>query len=442
VQVLVALLLPAFHPLLTPFVGVPSHLLWWVHVRPVAITVFRRGRLAAVGMLLVSTTLLISFERMFGSGFSPTDWTTVLSLAVALALTNVLVSSFALHARSVTLSYHQLFHASKSAVLRVDDKGHVISVNPAAEKLLATPSGELEGRLLGSIGSLACLPPVDVLVGSSWSGRMCDDASESPRETYVTATATRAGETGEHQILLFDRTLDVAQEREIERQGRLSTLGESLAGVAHELKNPLQVIITYAQLGKHAEGISKELASDLAAIDEQASKMNRLISELLGFSRRRERAERFLVHELVRRTAAVHRVTHRGHIEIEEDVRWRGAVTVSEPKVEQVLTNLISNAADAVDERSGTVRISVERKGDRVRLTVSDNGAGIAADDADRIFEPFRTTKPEGQGTGLGLPISRKLTQSMGGDLLLVAGQGDLGGAEFALEIPLTEGTA
>ena len=104
-------------------------------------------------------------------------------------------------------------------------------------------------------------------------------------------------------------------------------------------------------------------------------------------------------------------------------------------RIEQILANLVSNAADSAPAGTGVIEVTLSAEVGDFFLEVEDNGPGIAAEVADRIFDPFVTTKPAGEGTGLGLAISRRLATSMGGSL--TAGRGSAGGARFTLRLPL-----
>ncbi|MEO7330861.1 MAG: ATP-binding protein, partial [Minicystis sp.] len=110
-------------------------------------------------------------------------------------------------------------------------------------------------------------------------------------------------------------------------------------------------------------------------------------------------------------------------------------VSLSRPRLVQVLLNLILNAAEVIPRAGGQVVIRATAAGEaRVRVTVEDNGPGIPAEVRDHLFEPFVTTKPVGEGTGLGLAVCRGLVEAAGGTL--VAETGSLGGALFAMELP------
>lgn len=128
------------------------------------------------------------------------------------------------------------------------------------------------------------------------------------------------------------------------------------------------------------------------------------------------------------------RMAHGSSIRFAEEIEWEGQAVGNAARAEQILVNLLTNAADVVERGRGEITTHVALGDDgRVRITVRDNGPGVLAELAPRIFEPFLTTKAEGKGTGLGLAISRKLAETMGGSLELQAGT--TGGAAFVLTL-------
>jgi signal transduction histidine kinase len=437
---IVALLaLPAAHPLLRPAVGVASHLLWWVHVLPVSLIVYRYGRRAALTAVVASPLVVLLGERAFGGGYGvAADWTTAWALATALLLTHALMAGFALYARSLAARDRGLFDAANSGVLRLDARGRIRAANPAALRLLRSDWSRLRGKALREVESLAGLPEPAVLAARGWSGGLCVGPAERAHEVFLAATAVHDDDSPGYQVVLVDRTTEVAQEREIERQVRLSTLGEALAGVAHELKNPLQVILAYAEMVQEDRGLPERRRKDLGTIVEQGLRMRDMLQELLGYSRERVDRGAFCIDDLVHRLVVMHRMTRGARIQFVEEVRWTGEVRGSAARVEQILANLLSNAADAVfqqpDQRSGEVRVLVRERAGRVEVRISDDGPGVSATIRDRLFDPFTTTKPVGSGTGLGLAVSRRLAASMDGRLYLDEAVGP--GATFVLDLP------
>lgn len=434
------LLAPALHPLLIPLIGVPSHLLWWVHVLPIALVSFRYGRRGAARLVPLSTALVIAGERLFGAGYGvPAPWETAWSLAAALTATHILVAGFALHARATSRRYQLLFDHAASAILRTHAEGRLIRANPAALRLFNCRWDEIRGRRFADVPWLAHVPAPDDIPPGGWSGVITVGCRGQESDAHVLVAAIRDDDPPGHQILVVDRTTEVVQEREMVRQGHLAALGEALAGVAHELKNPLQVIGGYGELALMPGTTTEEIREALEIIRGQAQRMRNLLQELLGFSREGTQQARVRLDRLVGRLLRMQRVARGGAVRFDERLRWHGEVEVSAAKLEQVLLNLLSNAVDAAPAAGGVVEVELRSEDGYVLIEVADNGPGIDSGVAERIFEPFVTTKPEGMGTGLGLAICRRLATSMGGTITVANRPG--GGAVFTLRLPLLRTT-
>jgi len=412
---------PVAHPLLLPLVGVPSHLLWWVHVLPVALLTFRGGRRAAALSLVVSGAFVAGGEALFGGGYGfPAATETALALTVALTATNLLVVVFALYARGASSRYRLLFNRVGMGVVQTDARGEIMRANPAALVFLGLGDiGPLLGKhVLEVIRSAGLTSMEELEAKGGWSGEIEVRTGGSARTRHALVAAARDPDTDGYQVLLADRSTEAMQEQEIERQVKLASLGEALAGVAHELRNPLTTILAHAQLGAMDAPEGSQLAETFDVIQHDAKRMNDLISELLGFSRTSEGGACADIGEVIGRVARVQRIALGKRIEIAEDAQWTGSVRASAVKIEQILLNLISNSAYSVAKSGGSkITIGTRLTGTHVEVEVADDGAGIDPSIADRLFEPFLTTKPEGEGTGLGLAISRRLARGWDGDL-------------------------
>jgi two-component system, NtrC family, sensor kinase len=209
---------------------------------------------------------------------------------------------------------------------------------------------------------------------------------------------------------------------------KLAGLGRLAAGVAHEINNPLGVILGYVRLMKRkADG---PLLEDLRIIEDEAMRCQDIVDGLLDLSRpiRVDDAEvdlRELCDEMVSRLSETGAL---GGVE----VKVSGGATVqgSDQRLRQVLLNLLRNAVEV--SAGGVVEVEIDRSGGDVRLSVSDSGPGVAPEHRSRLFEPFFTTKP--QGTGLGLAVSQAIARAHGG--AIEAGASGRGGARFTLRLP------
>ena len=203
---------------------------------------------------------------------------------------------------------------------------------------------------------------------------------------------------------------------------KLASVGRLAAGVAHEIGNPLAAILGLVELLRGG-GLSVEQSGEfLARMQSETERIHRIIRDLLDFARRDpdgegEGASAELSAVVAEAVALLRPQKLSKQVAIEVEIpEGVGRVRGAPSRLTQVVVNLLLNALDALEGR-GEVRISARRQGDRCVLAVEDDGPGIAPEIADRLFEPFTTTKPVGQGTGLGLAVSLALVESMGGTI-------------------------
>ncbi|MDH3813379.1 MAG: ATP-binding protein [Acidobacteriota bacterium] len=208
--------------------------------------------------------------------------------------------------------------------------------------------------------------------------------------------------------------------------GRLASIGELAAGIAHEINNPVAIMVQEAGwiddlLGEGDPCSGENLEEIMRAVTQirtQGDRCKEITYKLLSFARKtdptiREVELNDVVDEVIGLTS---QKTRYANVSIETELNPHlPAIHASPSELQQVLLNLVNNAIDAIERPGGTVTVATKIVGDKVVLEVRDTGKGIPEANLGRIFDPFFTTKPVGQGTGLGLPICYGIVEKMGG---------------------------
>lgn len=242
------------------------------------------------------------------------------------------------------------------------------------------------------------------------------------------------------EVLASDLAVTIENSRlhhQLVRSEKLAALGQLVAGVAHELNNPLTGIMGYADLlAEEVEG--EKLGKRVQKLGNEARRMKRIVDGLLRFARQNNPAARAAEFEPALQDVIQLREYHLRKFNIELDVKIEEElprIAIGEDELKQVLLNILNNAIDAVEESAKrSIRITAKRAGDRVSISFDDSGPGFA--DSNRAFDPFYTTKPVGKGTGLGLSICYGIVQECGGEILVSNRQPF--GAHVLLEFPST----
>ncbi len=217
---------------------------------------------------------------------------------------------------------------------------------------------------------------------------------------------------------------------ELLRKERLSVLGELTAGLAHEIRNPLQIIRGTAELVRSSAPAERQALDDVI---EEVTRLELLVRELLDYARPLElRPERLVVRDAVRAAIGeLERVSRWAAIDL--DVPRELHCDADETLLHRVLVNLLANATEALVPDGGQVRVRARQASDGgLELLIEDSGQGIAPEDLGRVFEPFFSRKEA--GVGMGLPLSRRIVEQHGGRLTVAPRPG--GGAVARLTLP------
>ncbi len=355
--------------------------------------------------------------------------------------------------------YRALVHRAASGIFRAALDGRFTDVNPALVHTLGHPSA---ASLLAEPAGAVYYDPADHqrILGVAlrdehrgWTEVRWRRHDGAPILVRLSLQVVKDGRG--NAIALEGMTEDITdrarQEELLRRSERMASLGHMLAGVAHELNNPLAAIGGFAQLMLR-QSLSDEDRSGLETINHEAQRAARIVRDLLAFSRRHEHERREAVdlNEVVRYIldAQRYQIETRG---IRRTLSLAAAlppVMAQASQLEQVVLNLVVNARQAleqaIDESSAThgsaspaapaITIRTATHGGIVALEVEDNGPGIPEEYRTRIWDPFWTSKEEGEGTGLGLAVVHGIVTTYGGTIDLETQVGV--GTRFIVRLP------
>ena len=317
----------------------------------------------------------------------------------------------------------------------VSADGHIEWRNRLADELAPAPTPE--GTWECPVAARACETepsgqcPVWRARDHQAEGRCRFSVDDRWYEMLSFPLASRAEGRPSIMNLYVDRTKILLAERRLLHAERLASLGRVAQGVAHELNTPLATIRTLAADMREAirslggdQALQSDLAESAALIRDETGRLGRITHSLLtggSLPRLRLDSSAPLLPIVERARALVFAGAREGgpELRIGEGVGDL-VVAADSDRLLQVLVNLLQNAVDANREAGGrSVWVSAKRHGPAVEILVEDEGAGLHTDIEGRLFEPFATTKPPGEGTGLGLYASYMLVQTMGGDLTI-----------------------
>jgi PAS domain S-box-containing protein len=340
----------------------------------------------------------------------------------------------------------------------VDDRGCIVHVNNAfatrvgrtREELLDHPISEAVGAELAAWLERRRFAPVREGADSAATCETVDPVLKGP--FMVTATDLRDHGRAHSGTVIVARDLISQTQLEGEREElrrrltqteKLAALGQFVAGIAHELNNPLQGVLGHMELLRATGAFPKQLRREVQTIYREADRAAKIVHNLLVFAGSRRVARRSVsLNVVLQKVLGLRASAHRAlDIEVVRHYDERLPRVASDPLLlHQVFLNMVMNAEHAIAStgRRGRIELTtaVARSGDRVVVTVRDTGTGIPEDALTRIFEPFYTTKEVGKGTGLGLAIAYGIVQEHGGHIS-AANHPD-GGAVFTVELPTT----
>ena len=351
--------------------------------------------------------------------------------------------------------YRALSETAMDAIVTADASGKITMFNKAAERMFLFPRDEIIGR------EITLLMP--------------DSAAERHRAAFKRYVDTRAGnivgksaefigkrKNGEefpleisvsaYEIggdLYFSAiTRDITEKKRMEanflQAEKLSSIGGLVAGVAHELNNPLTGIMGYSELILENEDLDPQVKKDLEKIHLEAERSAKIVKNLLTFSREHKHEKNITcVTTVVESTLNLvrHQVELKGFRLLEEFAPDLPPIFGDAHQLQQAFLNIINNAVDALEEKKtvdGFLKITVARRGDSIQVVLLNNGPRIPEEKIKSIFDPFFTTKDVGKGTGLGLSIVFGTIQDHHGTVEAKNVEPE-GGVAFIIELPVAK---
>ncbi|MEK6769616.1 MAG: ATP-binding protein [Gemmatimonadota bacterium] len=333
--------------------------------------------------------------------------------------------------------WEQMVDAIGPAICIVGPRGGVRRANRAFADLVAAPVTTLAGRPWLTLLPPAWAEPVGkALAAPGGAG----GEIRTDRHSYsVNAHAIQGDEPGTVVLLIVDTTETRRLQEQLIQSEKLSAIGQLIAGVAHELNNPLASVLGFADFLTEAADVPANLRGPLRVIQEEAQRAAGIVKNLLTFARKQDQERRSLsVGPILERTLALLKNQLIG-LKVEPLLVVEPGlpdIDGSANQLQQVLVNVVNNAAQAIAStgRPGTVVVRARPWLDGIAIDVVDNGPGIPEEVQNRVFEPFFTTKAEGEGTGLGLSICQGIVKEHGGKIALKSAPGH--GATFTIELP------
>jgi len=346
--------------------------------------------------------------------------------------------------------YRRIFEVSRDVIMLVNGDAEIIDLNPAGFDLLGLSGLSEDGAGGIRLSDFFLKPRAWTCVEEALraQGYISDTEVTLKRRNGThfsallsgTAEMGKDGKTGSVQFLIKDISSRKAMERQLLQADKLASIGQLAAGIAHEINNPLSMILGYTQLLLRSEKEGSQQHDDLKIIEKHTRNCKTIVGDLLSFARSTQTVQEFgHLHGAIDEVLSV--VRH--HFELDGttiETQFDASVPrmiLDEEKMKQVFMNLIMNAKQAIGKK-GAIRIHTQydRSSSRVIVQIADTGAGISAAHLSRIFDPFFTTKPTGEGTGLGLSVSYGIVKDHGGEILVESEPGK--GSTFTLILPVS----
>jgi len=423
--------------------------------RPFLTLALRRGALrlegteaaSRLGLLTAPAAHLLLIPLLAGQtrqgalliGGPPAQWTAE-DQAVAEAMAAVATGVLAQMARAPAAAmWARVADGLGLALAIIDGRGRVAEANRAFGQLVRSAPTALVGWPW-----IALVPPawgdgIAQVLGAPGDARPEMELKASGRTFIASAFSMPSAQRGERVLLLDDQTERRRLQEQLFQSEKMSAIGQLIAGVAHELNNPLTSVVGFADFLAEQTQVPPGLREPLEVLRTEAERAATVVKNLLRFARKHDpERKRLPIKPVIESIASL----LRGQLlaqNIELQLEFEAGLPeldLDPQRLTQVLLNLVNNSAQAITAhaRPGTIVLSVRHWHGGAAIEVRDDGPGMSPEVAAQAFDPFFTTKAEGQGTGLGLPIAQGIIREHGGQIALVTSPG--AGATFTIELP------
>lgn len=401
--------------------------------------------------LLCSLLLIVLFSRRLGANIDIiTDGLSTLAQKTPAQLPNLpgelgqisrSVNALAQTLRETKTLNDLIIENAADGVIAIDRQGDVTTMNPAAEMITGYTLNELVGQPYATLFSDPhfASPVLDTLAHGT--EHLAQEVSFPARDRTIELSVTTSrihnpkGELIGALVIFSDLTARKETQRRLAQTERLATLGELMAGVAHEVRNPLTAIRGYVQIIRQQTSLPVH-QEYLSVVLKEIDSINRVIQQLLDFSRpRQSQWQQVLLNSLIEETLILVQtsgVQARIAFNFEQD-KELPAIVADRELLKQVILNILINAVQAIST-CGEIRIrTLSYSTTQQAVIIEDNGCGIDIALQKKIFDPFFTTKAS--GTGLGLALSQRIINAHQGDIHVASMPGC--GATFTLILPI-----
>lgn len=338
-------------------------------------------------------------------------------------------------------------------------KGQHLFVNPAFEEALNLSRSDWEGKTNDELFPSHIAADINrhdqQILRDGKSLQVIEQTEQNGERRQWLVTKFLISDGQRHPALLGGIALDVTERKQLEQRLRqaekMEALGTLAGGIAHDFNNILAAMIGYTELAQDGVTAGSRAGRNLDQVLVAGRRAKALIQQILAFSRQREPQREVLdLGTLLQEAMTLLRASIPATIAMRVDVRSSDSTVLADPtQLQQVIMNVCSNAAQAMQERGGTLGLHLEevdvppsfasmhpplRAGAHMRLTITDTGVGMTPEVLARIFDPFFTTKKVGEGTGLGLSASLGIVTSHGGTISVESEPGR--GSTFSIYLP------